>query len=86
MTGFSLRMRGIVIGLSMLLPLGAVSPAQAVTCDEVRNLTPAQIDYWAKRLQVPPTHLDKLLKTAFCDARAQRTAASTPKPNSDRLR
>ena len=61
------RVGAVLLGLALLLPLGFASPAQAVTCEEVRALTPAQVDYWAKRLQVPPQHLATLLKTAFCD-------------------
>ena len=78
----------ILLGLSVLLPMGIASPAHAVTCDEVRALTPAQIEHWAKRLKVPSQHLGSLLKTAFCDARRAQpdVVASTSRPNSDPMR
>ena len=79
--------RVLLLGLAVLAPMGFGSPAQAVTCDEVRAMTPAEVEYWAKRLQVSSQRLDALLKTAFCDARrAQTVASSNPKPNTDRVR
>jgi hypothetical protein len=47
-------------------------PAQAVTCEETRALTPAEVSYWAGRLQVSPQHLATLLDKAFCEAAAGR--------------
>jgi hypothetical protein len=81
------RTCAILLGLGLLLPLGVASPAQAVTCEEVRALTPAEVDYWAKRLKVSSQHLDTLLKAAFCEKRSvQPVIASTRKPDTDRAR
>ena len=43
-----------------------MSPAQAVTCEEVRGLTPTELTYWAKRLKVTPAKLAALLAISFC--------------------
>ncbi len=84
---FSARTSLALIGLSLLFPLGAATPAQAVTCEEVRAMTPAEIDLWAKRLQVSSEHLGALLHTAFCDMpHRQRVIASTGKPKTDGVR
>ena len=81
------RACAILVGVSLLFPMGAASPAQAVTCEEVRAMSAAEIDYWAKRFEVSPDYLDALLKTAFCDARrAQPVIASTSKPKADKAR
>ncbi len=76
------RAAAILLGLGLAVPMGAVSPAQAVTCAEVRAMSAAEIAYWAKRLEVSPQHLDALLKRAFCEVpNAQRTASSTSTAN-----
>jgi hypothetical protein len=76
-----------LLGLALLFPLGAATPAQAVTCEEVRAMTPAEVDLWAKRLKVSSKHLSALLNQAFCDGpRAQQVIASTRKPEADKAR
>jgi hypothetical protein len=59
-------------GATALALSGLASPAQAVTCDETRALTPAEVSYWAGRLQVSPQHLATLLDKAFCEPTAGR--------------
>jgi hypothetical protein len=51
-----------------------VSPAQAVTCDEVRGLTATELSYWAKRLKVTPAYLVTLLEKSFCESRSEPPA------------
>jgi hypothetical protein len=52
-----------------LMALGwiSVTPARAVTCQEVRALSATELAYWAERLQVSPAYLAELLERAFCD-------------------
>jgi hypothetical protein len=52
----------------------SVTPARAVTCEEVRDLTETQLAYWSKRLQLKPAELAALLHNAFCDS-SQETLA-----------
>jgi hypothetical protein len=59
------------IRCSMLVATGlvlafVVSPAQAVTCDEVRALSPTELSNWAKRLKVSRADLVVLLEQSFC--------------------
>jgi Spy/CpxP family protein refolding chaperone len=37
---------------AMVLVVSGLSPAHAVTCEDVRNLTPAEQAYWSKRLNL----------------------------------
>ena len=84
---FSARTSLALLGLSLLLPMGFASPAQAVTCEEVRAMSPAEVDLWAKRLKVSSQHLSALLKQAFCDRpHAQQVIAATRKPEVDKAR
>jgi hypothetical protein len=79
------RIGAVLLGLSLLLPMGFASPAQAVTCSEVRSMSAAEVAYWAKRLEVAPRYLDALLKHAFCEVpKAQGVVASNSKPKADR--
>ena len=48
------------------------TPANAVTCQEVRLMTRNEIAYWAKRLELSPDELAALLKKAFCDVPSGR--------------
>jgi hypothetical protein len=51
-----------------LMALGwiSVTPARAVSCQEVRALSATELAYWAQRLQVSPAYLAELLERAFC--------------------
>jgi hypothetical protein len=85
----------VYAGATALALSGLASPAQAVTCEETRALTPAEVSYWAGRLQVSPQHLATLLDKAFCETAAGRggvvaqnqrrrqTKADTPSSISD---
>jgi hypothetical protein len=47
-----------------------VSPAQAVTCDEVRTLSPTELSNWAKRLKISRPDLAVLLEQSFCQPKS----------------
>jgi hypothetical protein len=49
-----------------------VSPVRAVTCDEVRGLSPTELSNWAKRLKVKPAELAGLLELSFCAPNSER--------------
>ena len=55
------------LSVTALVLLVSVAPGQAVTCEEVRSLTPTELAYWAGRLQVSTTYLAELLDQAFCN-------------------
>jgi len=62
--------------------LFAVSaPALAVTCEETRNLTREQLDYWARRLEVTSPYLSELLDQAFCKRRIESRDAWAMDPD-----
>jgi hypothetical protein len=69
-----MRVLSYPAGLGALaLALWAIAtPAQAVTCAEVRNLSAADTKFWAERLEVSPRYLSALLREAFCDLNAAR--------------
>jgi hypothetical protein len=62
---------GCAAALAVALLLGP-TPANAVTCQEVRLMTRNEIAYWAKRLELSPDKLAALLKKAFCDVPSGR--------------
>jgi hypothetical protein len=53
--------------LAAALMIVGSTAADAVTCQEVRLMTRAEIAYWAKRLEMSPDKLAALLKRAFCE-------------------
>jgi hypothetical protein len=61
-----------------LLCLLSVTPAQAVTCEEVRGLSATELADWAGRLQVSPTYLAELLEEAFCTLESKRDRVIAP--------
>ncbi len=63
---YALQLGAVGFALSFL-----VSPAQAVTCDEVRGLTATDLSHWAKRLKVTPAYLATLLEKSFCELRSE---------------
>jgi hypothetical protein len=64
------------VAVTALALFASVSPGRAVTCDEVRALSAAELDHWAERLQVPPKYLAALLERAFCASATQRERMS----------
>ena len=47
----------------------ASSSAMAFTCDDVRSLSSAEQDYWAKRLGVTPTERHRIWVACYRDYR-----------------
>jgi len=47
-----------------------VTPGRAVTCEEARSLSTADLNRYAARLEVTPAYLAALLNHAFCEVPA----------------
>jgi hypothetical protein len=73
MVGNALKLHcsSLVAAIAVASVLGA-TPVYAVTCQEVRALTPEELVYWAKRLELKPEKLAVLLRKAFCEAPSGR--------------
>jgi len=72
-------LRLVAAGLVLFL---FVTPGRAVTCEEARNLSTADLNHYASRLEVTPAYLAALLNTAFCEvpaAAGERASAPTRK-------
>jgi hypothetical protein len=54
--------RSISMGLAaaLLLLIAGSSPVQAVTCEDVRSLTPAEQAYWSRRLNLSREQQDQI--------------------------
>jgi hypothetical protein len=63
---FGLRAGSTAIALFLL-----ASPGHAVTCEEARGLSAAELRHYAERLEVSAPYLAALLDKAFCDAAAK---------------
>jgi hypothetical protein len=74
------------LGVTVLVLLFSVTSGQAVTCEEVRRLTPTKLAFWAKRLQVSPTYLTELLDKAFCNLESDRQRIVDPDYNRGSLK
>jgi hypothetical protein len=68
-----------LLGMATIVLLLSATSANAVTCQEVRGLTATELAYWAKRLEVSPTYLAKLLDEAFCKLGSEDNTAIVPK-------
>ena len=44
--------KSIVLATAVTAVMAMATPASAVTCEDVRALSPAQREYWAKRLGI----------------------------------
>jgi|SRR5215470_408641 len=60
-------LRLVAAGLVLIV---FVTPGRAVTCEEARGLSAADLNHYAGRLQVSPAHLAALLNSAFCEVPA----------------
>jgi hypothetical protein len=69
------RLRPVMTALALLL---SATAAQAVTCEEVRALSPTELAHWAERLQVSPKYLAQLLEKAFCEMKSSRDPVIAP--------
>jgi hypothetical protein len=56
---------GVLAAAAMSSVLFA-EPVAAVSCNEARALTTAQLNYWGMRLEVTPEKLSALLEFSFC--------------------
>jgi hypothetical protein len=59
-------------------------PALAVTCDDVRALSKAEQNYWAKRLNITPAQRQQIRLECYGDAHASDTKVDRPQPVADR--
>ena len=55
----------LTIAAGMMITLGAVSAAGAVTCDDVRSLTRAEQEYWAKRLHITAEQRHEIWRACY---------------------
>lgn len=55
----------IVLATAVAAVLSVASPASAVTCDDVRALSPAAREYWAKRLGITPEQRQQIKLACF---------------------
>ena len=53
-----------------LVILAGRSPAEAVTCDDVRSLTPAEQAYWSKRLNLSHEQKEQIRRACNLPRRA----------------
>jgi Spy/CpxP family protein refolding chaperone len=57
--------KGIVLAAAVMAVLGAATPASAVSCDDVRALSPSQREYWAKRLGITSEQRQQIKAECF---------------------
>ena len=67
-----------LLGTTALALVVLAAPARAVTCEEARALSAAELAHWAERLQVSRPYLAALLERAFCEGGANRERAMAP--------
>ena len=65
-----------------LFILAGRSPAQAVTCDDVRALTPAEQVYWSKRLNLSREQQDQIRRA--CNLHPRRASFRSSAARDDR--
>lgn len=70
--------KGIVLATAVTAVLALATPASAVTCDDIRALSPAQREYWAKRLEITSEQRQQIKAECFGGGRKslQRRAQS----------
>ena len=57
--------KGIVLATAVTAVLALGTPASAVTCDDVRALSPVQREYWAKRLGITSEQRQQIKAECF---------------------
>ena len=83
------RARGIVASIAFLASTAAVlmtsaTPVLAVTCDDVRALSRAQQEYWAKRLNLTAAQRHRIWLACYGQAHATDAKDGNVKPVADR--
>jgi hypothetical protein len=71
-----------IVAAALLLVLASRSPASAVTCEDVRSLTPAEQAYWSKPLN--PTREQKDQIRRACNLHIRRAAFRSSASQADR--
>jgi Spy/CpxP family protein refolding chaperone len=57
--------KAIVLATAVTAVFSLATPASAVTCDDVRALSPAQREYWAKRLGITSEQRQQIKAECF---------------------
>jgi hypothetical protein len=55
--------------------IAATSPLSAVTCEDVRRLTPAERAYWIERLKLTPADVQQIRLACSAERSQERTIA-----------
>jgi hypothetical protein len=71
-----------ILAAALLLVLASRSPANAVTCEDVRNLTPAEQVYWSKRLNLTREQKDQIRRA--CNLHVRRATFRSAASQADR--
>src|SRR5215213_8105221 len=64
--------KAIVLATAVTAVISLATPALAVTCDDVRALSPTQREYWAKRLGITSEQRQQIKAECFCGGISRR--------------
>jgi Spy/CpxP family protein refolding chaperone len=67
-----LNISGLIISAAMLT-IVSMTPAQAVSCEDVRSLTRAEQEYWSKRLNLTREQRNQIWQACYGRSRNGRT-------------
>jgi Spy/CpxP family protein refolding chaperone len=58
--------------LAAMVLIASLSPVHAMTCEDVRNLTPVEQAYWSKRLNLTREQRAQIRQACYGDVRITR--------------
>jgi Spy/CpxP family protein refolding chaperone len=58
--------------LTAMVLIASLSPVHAMTCEDVRNLTPVEQAYWSKRLNLTREQRAQIRQACYGDVRITR--------------
>jgi Spy/CpxP family protein refolding chaperone len=61
---------------AMVIVVASLSPVHAMTCEDVRNLTPVEQAYWSKRLNLTREQRAQIRQACYGDVRITRFQSS----------